>query len=161
MQLPEAFRSLSRPSSAPDAKAFPLRSSSLDLVDRNFTSFAFSSCLRIIQKLLRSVLSPLQVEPASLGFNLVEVCTSTSSCRSIHFWFLFKFYKNYAGSHFFVSLLAKLLFTLNFCFLTVAFSYRFSFTLCSVFKVHLRAFLLAGGPKGSRTTDLTIISRVL
>ena len=30
LQLPEAFRSLSRPSSAPDAKAFPLRSSSLD-----------------------------------------------------------------------------------------------------------------------------------
>ena len=29
--LPEAFRSLSRPSSAPDAKAFPLRSFSLNL----------------------------------------------------------------------------------------------------------------------------------
>ena len=28
--LPEAFRSLSRPSSAPDAKAFPLRSFQLD-----------------------------------------------------------------------------------------------------------------------------------
>ena len=31
LQLPEAFRSLSRPSSAPDAKAFPLRSFTLDL----------------------------------------------------------------------------------------------------------------------------------
>ena len=31
LQLPEAFRSLSRPSSAPDAKAFPLRSFQLDL----------------------------------------------------------------------------------------------------------------------------------
>ena len=30
--LPEAYRSLSRPSSAPDAKAFPLRSSLLDLL---------------------------------------------------------------------------------------------------------------------------------
>ena len=30
LQLPEAYRSLSRPSSAPDAKAFPLRSCSLD-----------------------------------------------------------------------------------------------------------------------------------
>ena len=30
LQLPEAFRSLSRPSSAPDAKAFPLRSFQLD-----------------------------------------------------------------------------------------------------------------------------------
>ena len=31
LHLPEAFRSLSRPSSAPDAKAFPLRSFALDL----------------------------------------------------------------------------------------------------------------------------------
>ena len=31
VQLPEAYRSLSRPSSAPDAKAFPLRSFALDL----------------------------------------------------------------------------------------------------------------------------------
>ena len=34
LQLPEAFRSLSRPSSAPDAKAFPLRSFQLDLRQR-------------------------------------------------------------------------------------------------------------------------------
>ena len=32
LQLPEAFRSLSRPSSAPDAKAFPLRPFQLDLI---------------------------------------------------------------------------------------------------------------------------------
>ena len=32
--LPAAYRSLSRPSSAPDAKAFPLRSFSLDLLSR-------------------------------------------------------------------------------------------------------------------------------
>ncbi len=32
LQLPEAYRSLSRPSSAPDAKAFPLRSFLLDLI---------------------------------------------------------------------------------------------------------------------------------
>ena len=32
LQLPEAYRSLSRPSSAPDAKAFPLRSYQLDLI---------------------------------------------------------------------------------------------------------------------------------
>ncbi len=32
--LPEAYRSLSRPSSAPDAKAFPLRSYQLDLVEQ-------------------------------------------------------------------------------------------------------------------------------
>ena len=38
--LPEAYRSLSRPSSAPDAKAFPLRSFQLD--------HAFSAVLAII-----------------------------------------------------------------------------------------------------------------
>ena len=38
--LPVAFRSLSRPSSAPDAKAFPLRSFQLDLVGASFVSFA-------------------------------------------------------------------------------------------------------------------------
>ena len=32
VQLPQAYRSLSRPSSAPDAKAFPLRSYQLDLM---------------------------------------------------------------------------------------------------------------------------------
>ena len=36
LQLPEAYRSLSRPSSAPDAKAFPLRSFLLDLSRRSF-----------------------------------------------------------------------------------------------------------------------------
>ena len=40
LQLPEAFRSLSRPSSAPDAKAFPLRSFQLD--------HAFSAVLALI-----------------------------------------------------------------------------------------------------------------
>ena len=36
VQLPEAYRSLSRPSSAPDAKAFPLRSYQLDLLVKHF-----------------------------------------------------------------------------------------------------------------------------
>ena len=38
--LPEAFRSLSRPSSAPDAKAFPLRSFTLDLFGQTFQSWS-------------------------------------------------------------------------------------------------------------------------
>ena len=36
LRLPEAYRSLSRPSSAPDAKAFPLRSYQLDLLVKHF-----------------------------------------------------------------------------------------------------------------------------
>ena len=42
--LPVAYRSLSRPSSAPDAKAFPLRSFQLDLL------VAKSACLRFRQQ---------------------------------------------------------------------------------------------------------------
>ena len=40
LQLPEAYRSLSRPSSAPDAKAFPLRSFTLDLFGQTFQSWS-------------------------------------------------------------------------------------------------------------------------
>ena len=39
LQLPEAYRSLSRPSSAPDAKAFPLRSYQLDLFSSISTTY--------------------------------------------------------------------------------------------------------------------------
>ena len=50
LRLPEAYRSLSRPSSAPDAKAFSLRPSSLDLlvaaVSRRDRSATKNSCLK-------------------------------------------------------------------------------------------------------------------
>ena len=45
VQLPEAYRSLSRPSSAPDAKAFPLRSFLLDLTIESWSI----AVLRIMQ----------------------------------------------------------------------------------------------------------------
>ena len=48
LQLPEAFRSLSRPSSAPDAKAFPLRPFLLDLSSSSF-SFDLVLVSRIMQ----------------------------------------------------------------------------------------------------------------
>ena len=44
LQLPEAYRSLSRPSSAPDAKAFTLRSFSLELPTYLSDSTSFSIC---------------------------------------------------------------------------------------------------------------------
>ena len=42
LRLPEAYRSLSRPSSAPDAKAFPLRSFQLDLLSFEPSGSEFS-----------------------------------------------------------------------------------------------------------------------
>ena len=69
LQLPEAYRSLSRPSSAPDAKAFPLRSFMLDLVEVNFVSFAAEQAHRLIH----FVTSPLKFRPAALGSEFVII----------------------------------------------------------------------------------------
>lgn len=46
--LPAAYRSLSRPSSAPDAKAFPLRPFQLDLSSKKLTPFRFRSLLLLL-----------------------------------------------------------------------------------------------------------------
>ena len=61
--LPEAYRSLSRPSSAPDAKAFPLRSFSLNLVDADFVRSVSASGLAASREnfvSLRRISSPKQ-----------------------------------------------------------------------------------------------------
>ena len=50
VRLPQAYRSLSRPSSAPDAKAFPLRSFQLDLPARSCAPWSENlGSLRIMQ----------------------------------------------------------------------------------------------------------------
>ena len=63
VQLTAAYRSLSRPSSAPDAKAFPLRSFQLDLVGADFVSFVSP----LAGKLTHSVAPPLPRKPACAG----------------------------------------------------------------------------------------------
>ena len=73
LQLPEAFRSLSRPSSAPDAKAFPLRSFMLDLRRQKLCSFASTAPLsRFVQSSLAPLCLLLKSEPAALGFGFVS-----------------------------------------------------------------------------------------
>ena len=72
LQLPEAYRSLSRPSSAPDAKAFPLRSFMLDLVGACFISLApAGSHSASRRQLALSAAPPLKSEPAALSFGFV------------------------------------------------------------------------------------------
>ncbi len=67
--LPAAYRSLSRPSSAPDAKAFPLRSFQLDLVGANCARSVSGDSLRLSPKTAyRFVAPPLPRKTASLGF---------------------------------------------------------------------------------------------
>ena len=71
MPLPEAYRSLSRPSSAPDAKAFPLRSYQLDLVEQPFQAvLLIMNYAEIIQKFQLALLSFTLTKQLS-PFNLV------------------------------------------------------------------------------------------
>ena len=65
VQLPVAYRSLSRPSSAPDAKAFPLRSFQLDLRRRGLHIPRFRALRKSSLISSRLLLRP---KPASLGF---------------------------------------------------------------------------------------------
>ena len=130
VQLPTAYRSLSRPSSALDAKAFPLRSSKLDLsarIPRHTGS----------QELCRP------------QFGYIAVCVTLLSKKS----------------------------TNKLCYLSVAclqFPSLFSFqgAVPAFFKARSKCSPVwmntsihsrkrSGGPKWTRTTDLTIISRAL
>ena len=88
LQLPEAFRSLSRPSSAPDAKAFPLRSFMLDLRRSKLTllarfdlvrSFADSSELcRLSRFLYSEIVFTLKFKSSTICF-LKFVCLPAHS----------------------------------------------------------------------------------
>ena len=49
LQLPAAYRSLSRPSSAPDAKAFTLCSCSLELLVRSFDQFLVLTFFELLE----------------------------------------------------------------------------------------------------------------
>ena len=65
VRLPEAFRSLSRPSSAPSAKASALRSSSLDQ-SVSFDLFALRFFAVLARTLLQSFLYVRRSFPAAL-----------------------------------------------------------------------------------------------
>ena len=76
--LPAAYRSLSRPSSAPDAKAFPLRSFQLDRRRAKLRSFRFRVRLSPSAKTsYRSVAPPLPREPACAGLRSGGVVIGT------------------------------------------------------------------------------------
>ena len=77
VQLPQAYRSLSRPSSALDAKAFPLRSFQLDLVGADFVSFVSG----FSQKLTHFVAPPLPRGPAFAGLRSEKSGSSQELCR--------------------------------------------------------------------------------
>ena len=97
--LPVAYRSLSRPSSAPDAKAFPLRSFQLDLVGADSVSLATAQA----RSLARSVAPPLPRTNASLvcarrGTGNVSVVLPDLSLEM--FWFSIELCRQFNGRYF-------------------------------------------------------------
>ena len=152
--LPVAYRSLSRPSSAPDAKAFPLRSFQLDLSP-------FS------QRLVREFLVLFE---NYAGFTKIEIVCHPASFRML-------FHNQFVSSvspqrNLSVALLA---FVTLFSFQGAdrrpqAFAcLRHSFQPLLQSDLKIRSFdqvfkskgKSPGGPEWARTTDLTIISRTL
>ncbi len=97
--LPGAYRSLSRPSSAPDAKAFPLRSFSLNLVDADFVRSVSASGFRLPRK--------LRITPSHLLSETKRRFVSVKISGSL----------NYAGSYRIYSSTKLLpIFEFHFCF---------------------------------------------
>ena len=189
--LTAAYRSLSRPSSAPDAKAFPLRSFQLDLLVAKSIPLRFrrqpSGFWRKLRSipLLLALIENLEIfdelgEQGNVGLRrvfteiaiLMNYAGFTKKFFEIVIVTLHPFgccstIKTYASRHFW---------RLPLCCLTSLSSH------CSVFKVQFFQPLLKpdlkiqiplgfeiqqqmlssfGGPKWARTTDLTIISRTL
>ena len=188
--LPEAFRSLSRPSSAPDAKAFPLRSFQLDLLvaksallrfrsrENSARSLAprFSPKTRFrrsgtgVSVLLRVVREFLVLFENYAGFTKIEIVCHPASFRML-------FHNQFVSSvspqrNLSVALLA---FVTLFSFQGAdrrpqAFAcLRHSFQPLLQSDLKIRSFdqvfkskgKSPGGPEWARTTDLTIISRTL
>ena len=155
LQLPEAFRSLSRPSSAPDAKAFPLRSFMLDLrrgILRIACPAAWLNAPR--RKCAHAAASPLKFRPAALGSefvhsvpasradlsgsNLLRVVQSLGSL-SIRIMQTHLFYQQNCNYPFLPS--EFLLQAINVSLLLPSHNLH-QMSQCSVFKVHLELALI-------------------
>ena len=176
--LPEAFRSLSRPSSAPDAKAFPLRSFQLDLLVAKSVRLRFrfpaktplSPLLLAFRRklvfgergtgvtvLLRVVREFLVLFENYAGLQRFEIVCHPASFRML-------FHNQFTSSCFYMTPLCCLT-----CFVTL-FSFQgagFQPLLQSDLKIRPFSQVFKskgkspGGPEWARTTDLTIISRTL
>ena len=82
LQLPVAYRSLSRPSSAPDAKAFTLRSNSLELLYRSLIYAVLFELLEFHKQILSGFISQLKGFP----FTCFESFPPFGEIVFTHFW---------------------------------------------------------------------------
>ena len=138
--LPVAYRSLSRPSSAPDAKAFPLRSFQLDL--SNHLLILKVELCRQFNRIFEIVIVTHLYDVPQLKLKIRSSVLSNKRplcCLAYHFFItLFSF----QGSIFQLLLQPDL-------------------KICLTPGLQIQQQLLFGGPEWARTTDLTIISRTL
>ena len=81
LQLPVAYRSLSRPSSAPDAKAFALCSLSLEL-SKIYLAVLSLNCLSFINKFLSGSILQLKV----FLYTTLNHIPPTGEIVFTHFW---------------------------------------------------------------------------
>ena len=176
--LPEAYRSLSRPSSAPDAKAFPLRSFQLDLLVAKSAWLRFRFPAKTPPTLL--LLAFAENSFSANGGRELRVCFELSE----NSWFSLRIMQAYKDRNcmspcilsnavpqsicFVVCLHTTPLCCLT-CFVTL-FSFqgaglqpllRSDLKIRSFDQVFKSKGKSPGGPEWARTTDLTIISRTL
>ena len=139
--LPVAYRSLSRPSSAPDAKAFPLRSFQLDL--SNHLLILKVELCRQFNRIFEIVIVTHLYDVPQLKLKIRSSVLSNKRplCCLAFITFFFVQFSRFD--------------------LPTAFAARFEdLSLCQVFKSNDKCHWY-GGPEWARTTDLTIISRTL
>ena len=159
--LPVAYRSLSRPSSAPDAKAFPLRSFQLDL--SNHLLILKVELCRQFNRIFEIVIVTHLYDVPQLKLKIRSSVLSNKRplcCLAYHFFItLFSF----QGSIFQLLLQPDLKICLTpglqiqqqLLFLYLVLRTRYDHTSRYTLGV------ICGGPEWARTTDLTIISRTL
>ena len=136
--LPVAYRSLSRPSSAPDAKAFPLRSFQLDL--SNHLLILKVELCRQFNRIFEIVIVTHLYDVPQLKYTLLCLFRHRTSLLP-----------------YFTLLLHCSVFKVH-CPITFAIRFEDP-TFQSGLQIQQQT--LFGGPEWARTTDLTIISRTL
>ena len=136
--LPAAYRSLSRPSSAPDAKAFPLRSFQLDL--SNHLLILKVELCRQFNRIFEIVIVTHLYDVPQLKYTLLCLFRHRTSLLP-----------------YFTLLLHCSVFKVH-CPITFAIRFEDP-TFQSGLQIQQQT--LFGGPEWARTTDLTIISRTL
>ena len=137
LRFPVAYRSLSRPSSAPDAKAFPLCSSLLQLLLTSSLVLCLSNCMSFANRLFYSIV----VHPYLFEKTFLLLWVLLFFECLLYFVTFVTFQITLPWEFFFLT------FVCSICFLLFDFQCTLPFRL--------------GGLKWIRTTDLALIRRTL